>query len=431
MRSADRPINIGLIGLGTVGREVAKYFLDGNGVSENIKLKKAAVTNIRKHHDMPASVSLTTNVDDIIYDPNIDIVVELMGQVEPTRIYLLDAMLQGKSIVTANKALLSRHMKQLFDTARDNKVNFGYEASVGGSMQNFEVINRLKPQGITIMVGVLNGTCNDILTNMAVRGLTYESALKEAQKKDFTEQDPSRDVEGFDTQDKVAVLASVAWNMPIDVDKIPCRGIKDITKTDVAFAKQLGYKIKLLGIAEKRGQTVDLRVTPTLIKNNHPLAEARNEYNKLIIKTPRNTQSIYGEGAGGKATSTAVISDISHFASNIRKEVTDELPTLDSEVKYADLSRRKQGGYIRVGLINEPGSFHHASGVFLLNEINLKDSIQWSASARKIDGREVMQDLITFYPAPYEDIETTLIDLEDCTGVYGKPLFIPIATGLY
>lgn len=423
----ERAVGVGLIGFGTVGTGVVRYFQEGRGEEFNVCLRRICVADLSKPRAVQFS-PLTDKPSEIFEDPKIDIVVELMGGIEPAKTYILDAMDKGNNVVTANKAVLSRHAKELFDAARSRQVNLGFEASVGGGIQILSTLHRLKGERKDRIIAIANGTTNYILTKMTEEGSDFEPALKGAQEAGFAEANHILDTGGFDPRDKLAVLTSLAWNTQVDVEKIPCRGILEITASDIAAARDLGYTIKLLAIANRDGGIADLRVTPALIRNNHPFAVARNEYNIIYTEGElAGPQMHYGKGAGEGPTASAVISDILDQAENIRNGIFRKLPQLDKEIKYADPEEVRQKGYIRVGLIDEPGSLHAVTGILARRGLNLKNSIQREESVEVIEGHEIMQDVITFNPpAPTRDIDSALKGLKRSSRVSGNPVFLPI-----
>ncbi len=425
-----KPINIGLIGFGNIGTGVVRYFQGGRGEAFNLRLRRVAVADLSKPRKVEFS-TLTDKPSDIYKDPAIDIVVELMGGVDSARKYTLDAIDSGKSVVNANKALLARHMREIFDAARSRQANLGYEASVAGGIPIIDVFNRLRGETITGFSGIVNGTDNYILTRME-SGWTLEQALKVAQKKGYAEADPTADIEGLDAQNKLAVLASLAFNAQVDVSKISCRGITGITPIDIDFASKYGargHAIKLLVVAKRHGVgTAELRVEPEIIDNNQPLASVRDSYNAIQIKGDlAGPQMYYGKGAGEGPTTSAVIADILHIAENIRKDTQDELPSLDSKIRYVDPGRTRQRGYIRANLLHKPGSGEDILRILANHGLNVEDSVQRQEFKTKENGVVYVPDIITFESAPRRDIDAALQEISKSSRIYGTPFFLPIA----
>lgn len=421
----SRPINVGLIGFGTVGTGVVRYFNEGNADRFGVNLTRVAVHDPSKRRSVQFS-SLTANAADIIDDPDIDIVVELMGGVGRAKDYMFDAINLGKSVVTANKAVMSRHMKELFDVARLHSVDLAFEAAVGGGIPIIETFNRYRGDRINRVMAIINGTTNYILTKME-DGADFDPALADAQEKGFAEKpNHTLDTGGFDSRDKLAVLASLAFNAQVNVEDIPCRGITDITSVDIDFAREHGYAIKLLAIAQRHSDgKVELRVNPALIKREHPLASIRDEFNALYVESRwAGPQTFTGRGAGADPTAIAVVSDILHVAENIRKGTSDELPALDSKVKYADPDDIRRKGYMKVNLKDVPGSLHAVTGILFRHRLNLKNSIQREGFAQSVNGHQYIPDIITFDPAPQRVIEAALKEMKRSKSVYGTPFFL-------
>jgi homoserine dehydrogenase len=419
----ERQINIGMIGMGTVGTGVAKH-LEKIGDQHNILLKKVAVADISKPRSV--NVQLTDNPREILNDPNIDIVVEVMGGKSPAKDYILEAIDKRKSVVTANKAALAGNMVELFSAASLNNVDLAFEASVGGSIPIINRLQRLRGENIDKIMGILNGTTNFMLTQME-GGKTYKKALLEAQKSGFAEADPTLDVNGSDVRDKIAILSSIIFNTQVLPENIPTRGITEITPADHAFAEQLGHKIKLVAVAkrEESGE-IDIHVNPALIKNSHKLAAIQNEMNAVYLEPElAGGQILSGKGAGSEPTASAVISDIIDLADNIRKNSRNSLPTLDEKVVFANPASVEQQGYIRIELKHIPRSFSIVSGILADYGLNLNDSVQMKKNARQTKHGLIIPDMNTLESAPRGALEAALKAAAKSDRVYGKPVFIP------
>ncbi|HSW48301.1 MAG TPA: homoserine dehydrogenase [Candidatus Saccharimonadales bacterium] len=427
----EKAVNVGLIGFGNIGRGVVKYFREGHGKQFNIHLKTIAVRNISKKRDF--KIELTNTVEDIFNDPEIDIVVELIGGLDPAKKYIVQAMEKGKSVVTANKAVMARNSKELFDKARKNSVDLAFEAAVGGGIPIINTLNRYQGEKIEKVMGVLNGTTNFILTQMEA-GLDFDTAVKIAQDRGFAEANHILDTGGYDSRDKLALIASLIFNAEVNPEKISTRGIVDITPVDIDFADKYkvaeggrGYAIKLLAIAQRRNGDVELRVGPALLSRDHPLASVRDEVNAVYVEGElAGPQTFSGRGAGTNPTTSAVISDILRLANNLQRGVADELPKLDSKVSYIKSDKMKQKGYIRANLKNKPGSLYEVAGFFARHGLNIEDSIQRGEYSYKVGKESFIPDIITFEPALTETIEKVLIDLKKSNRVDGDPLFMSI-----
>jgi len=306
-------INIGILGVGTVGSSVANI-LEANSdiiearAGEKIVVKAGVVKNISK--DRGVSIALSDNPSDIIDDPEIDIVVELMGGVEEPYELVKRALKSGKAVVTANKALLAYHRYELQELAGD--IPFMYEASTAGGIPIIGALRSgLSANHIESIQGIMNGTCNYMLTKMINEGANYDEILKEAQELGYAEADPTFDVGGFDTSHKLLILASIAYGIDAKPEDILIEGIEKITQTDVEFAKEFGYEIKLLGIAKRVDSGVELRVHSTMIPQSSMIAKVDGVMNAVTVVGDRVGETMYyGAGAGGDATASAVIADI-------------------------------------------------------------------------------------------------------------------------
>ncbi|MBW2484614.1 MAG: homoserine dehydrogenase, partial [Deltaproteobacteria bacterium] len=320
-------IKIGLIGFGTVGSGLAQVLYEQQERLEKrtgarIRLSKIAdimVDSLPEHISRGGSVTLTKNVDEIINDPEISIVVELIGGIEPARSFILKAIDHGKHVVTANKALLSLHGKEIFEAAARKGVEVGFEASVGGGIP---VIKSLKEglvgNKILSIMGIMNGTANYILTQMTDHAIPFEEVLKDAQAKGFAEADPTYDIEGIDTAHKLVILMTIAYGTYIHLDQITTEGISRIQPIDIDFAREFGYRIKLLAISRNHGDHVEARVHPTMVPDEHLLANINGAFNAIHFKGDMvGNVVLYGLGAGMMPTGSAVVADVVDIARNI------------------------------------------------------------------------------------------------------------------
>ncbi len=423
-----RIINVGLIGLGTVGTGVAQH-LEKRGKQFGMQLKTIAVANKKKSRD--TKIPLTTNVDAIINDPAIDIVVELIGGIQEAKDYIVKALKNKKSVVTANKAVLARYTKEIFSTARENSVDVAFEASVGGGIPIIQILRSLRGEKITKIMGILNGTTNYILTCME-EGLTFEKALNAAQKNGFAEKNHILDTGGFDARDKLAILAMLVYNTQINPDEIHCEGITNITPIDLDFAKRYGefegntgYTIKLLAIADNGNDTVHLRVHPALIPSTHPLASVKNEVNAVYFEGELAGPQLHtGRGAGRLATTSAVFADIIRVAQNIRRHTTEDLPTLDGKTAFDDANELERPGYIRTHLLDEPGSGAEAYSILAKHGLNIGNSVQSLKYEQRVRGKLFVPDIVTVRAVSENRMKKVLNDLRRSKRVIGKPIFI-------
>ncbi|MGF1590003.1 MAG: homoserine dehydrogenase [Pleurocapsa sp.] len=309
---------IGLLGYGTVGTGTAEILLDPvgrNSLLQEIAIAKVGVRSLDKPRspELPSGV-LTTDLESIVTDPEIDLVVELLGGLEPSRSLILKAIDHGKHIVTANKAVIARHGEEIFTAANQAGVYVLLEAAVGGGIPIIKPLKQsLGVNRIQTVIGIINGTTNYILTQMTQEGADFDEVLAQAQKLGYAEADPSADVDGYDAADKIAILAAIAFNGRIKREDISCEGIRQINATDISYADDLGFVIKLLAIAKANtsNDSLQVRVHPTLVSKDHPLANVNNVYNAILVEgEPLGQVMFFGPGAGQGATASAVVSDI-------------------------------------------------------------------------------------------------------------------------
>jgi len=313
----DGKVRIALIGLGTVGTGVAQILLEDSDrllcrSGRQIELAKVVVRDVDKARDitLPAGV-LTDNLDDVLKDDSITVVAQLVGGVDTAREIMTQLLSSGKDVVTANKALLASHGKQMFDCARGLGRSIAYEASVAGGIPIITSLGQsLAGNRIQSLIGILNGTCNYIITKME-RGADYQVAVRDAQYLGYAEADPTMDVNGVDTVQKLSILAQLAFGVSVDWEDIPTDGIDRLETADMAFAKEMGFRIRLLARAEVHGDQLDLSVSPTLVRHGRPLADVRDAFNAISVEGDYVGPVFFrGQGAGREPTASAVMSDI-------------------------------------------------------------------------------------------------------------------------
>ena len=313
-----KPIRIGLIGFGTVGRGTYEVLQRNQHeiarrAGRGIEVAAITVRDVDKARAIVGSkVPISSDFNDVIRNPDIDIVVELIGGYEPAYALAMEAITRGKHVVTANKALLARHGNQLFDAARSHGVMIAFEAAVAGGIPIIKALREgLTANRIEWIAGIINGTSNFILSEMRSRGITFDAALEEAQRLGYAEADPTFDVEGIDAAHKLAILSSIAFGVPINIDAAYTEGITHLAKEDIKYAEQLGYRIKLLGITKRTAAGIELRVHPTLVPLQRLIANVEGAMNAILIKGDAvGTTLYYGQGAGSAPTASAVIADL-------------------------------------------------------------------------------------------------------------------------
>ena len=329
---------IGLLGLGTVGTGTAKILLSPQGrhpLIQELEICRVGVRDLSKTRDVNISPEIfTTDLEAIATDPDIDIVIELIGGLEPARSLILKAIENGKHIVTANKAVISRYGPEIFEAANAKGVYVMLEAAVGGGIPVIQPLKEsLGVNRIHSVIGIVNGTTNYILTKMQKEGADFADVLVDAQKLGYAEADPTADVEGLDAKDKIAILASLAFGGRIKLEDIHCEGIRQVTAADIAYAERLDFVIKLLAIAKhdpnntnSTTEELQLRVHPTLVPKTHPLASINDVDNAILIEgEPIGQVMFFGPGAGAGPTASAVVSDIMSTAAILQTE-TEPIP---------------------------------------------------------------------------------------------------------
>lgn len=384
----NRQVNIGIIGLGTVGTGVARILLQQKELLKtrsalNFNLKTIVELDWDKDRDLDLStVNCTTNIDTLLEDPEINIVVETIGGYEPAFSFISKALRNRKHVVTANKALIATKGMELYKIAQENGVDLLFEASVGGGIPIIKGLREgLVANRFESIYGILNGTTNYILTKMHQKGLEFGDALKGAQDKGFAESNPTLDISGGDAAHKLTILASIASNSFIPFDKIYVEGIEGITKLDTSFAQSFGMTIKLLAIYKMSEDGVDLRVHPTLIDNSHLLAAVSNELNAIFVKGDfvGNTM-FYGPGAGERPTASAIVGDIVDLSKDLLLQEDEKYGTraisLTQKVRFIPIEDVKSRFYLRFMTKDIPGVLSMISGVLAENNISISSMVQ-------------------------------------------------------
>lgn len=310
-------MKIGMLGLGTVGGGVAKILRSSSGrdpLLSKVKLVQVGVRNITKPRQNSLSLEkLTTQLEEVVTDPEIDLIVEVMGGLEPARTLILQAIEHGKHVVTANKSLIAAHGSEIFTLAKDKGVCIAFEAAVGGGIPIIQCLKQsLGANKIKQITGIVNGTTNYILSQMAQKGVSFDDALQDAMQKGYAEANPTADVDGIDAAEKLAILALVGFGTKVDCKKIFKTGIRSISQRDIAYAKGMNYTIKLLANARlNEDDSLQLNVQPHFVENTHPLAAINDVFNAIFLEgEPVGQLMLYGQGAGEGATASAVVSDI-------------------------------------------------------------------------------------------------------------------------
>ena len=376
--SSPKVFKVGMLGCGVVGSDVARL-LESNSADlaarsgAKLELSKIGVRNLNRT-GVPTNL-LTTDLDSIVRDPSIDLIIEVIGGIEPARTLILQALANKKSVVTANKALLAKHAAELFEVADKNGVDLYYEAAVAGAIPILRPMREsLVGDHVQRVMGIVNGTTNYILTKMDESGAPFEGALKEAQALGFAEADPSADVEGFDAAAKAAILASLAFHTRVTDSDVYREGISKISATDVAVARSLDLIIKLLAIADLNDQgEISVRVHPTLISRNHPLAAVRESFNAVFVEAESAGELMfYGRGAGGAPTASAVLGDLVAVA---RHKVLGSQGPRESGYaarKIAPMGSNKTRYLIRLDVADKPGVLAKVAETFAKGDVSIQ-----------------------------------------------------------
>lgn len=377
---SSKTLKIGVLGCGVVGSQVVRLLLANKAdlstrAGANLQLVKVAVRNPKsKNYGVPDEV-LTSDLKSVVSDPQVDLIIELLGGIEPARELILTALKNGKSVVTANKALLAKHGAELYAAADNANVDLYYEAAVAGAIPILRPLREsLVGDQVLKVMGIVNGTTNYILTKMDENGAAFEDALHEAQKLGFAEADPTADVEGGDAAAKAAILAGLAFHSRVTDLDVYKEGISKITATDVKVAKAMDLVIKLLAIADVTDDgAIAVRVHPALISRAHPLASVRDSYNAVFVESASAGQMMfYGRGAGGEPTASAILGDLVAVA---RNKLSGGLGPRESD--YADLKIAKIGDtqtryLIRLNVADKPGVLESVAHVFAANQVSIQ-----------------------------------------------------------
>jgi homoserine dehydrogenase len=407
-----KTIGIGIIGLGTVGAATFSILRKHKKRLESrigAKLVVARVADQQAH--LAAELGIpddiyTTNADDVLDDEEIDVVVELVGGLEPARSFIKRALRSGKTVVTANKEVMARSGAELVSLARQNGAGLYFEASVGGGIPLLRGIHQgLAGNRVLEIYGIVNGTTNYVLSKMSDEGMEFKDALAEATRMGYAEADPSYDIDGLDAAHKIAILASIAFGQWVTVDRVFREGISRIAQKDIEHAKDLGYAVKLLAVGKKTRKGLELRVHPTLIPDRHLLASVAGIYNAVFVNTDSAGPGLfYGTGAGGPSAGSAVVADIVDASRSILwktgKGLETGLPTAttDKVLGIGDLVSRY---YIRIRVRDRPGALAGIADAFGRQGISL-------ASVRQVEEKKIVDVVFMTHEAPERNLREAL-----------------------
>ncbi|WP_457749832.1 homoserine dehydrogenase [Sulfurimonas sp.] len=418
-------IKVGIIGVGTVGTSVAQILKENADVisaraGRDIVVKSGVVKNLKKERGL--DIALTDNVDDILNDEEIDIVVELMGGVEEPFEVVKRALKAGKAVVTANKALLAYHRYELQEIAKDKA--FEFEASVAGGIPIITALrDGLSANHIESIMGIMNGTCNYMMTKMTNEGVAYDDILKESQELGYAEADPTFDVGGYDAAHKLLILASIAYGIDAKPEDILIEGIENVTQDDIAFAKEFGYAIKLLGIAKKDKNEVELRVHACLIKQEEMIAKIDGVMNGISVVGDKVGETLYyGPGAGGDATASAVVANIIDIARSGKSTpmLGFNRPMEGNQLTLKPTEKIESKYYLRVNVSDRTGVLARLTKIFETHNISIETMLQ------RPSDNESANLLISTHTAVEKDIQNMIGELEALDFINAKPSMIRI-----
>ena len=417
-------LKVGIIGVGTVGQSVANILKDNADIitarsGQEIVATKGVVSNLSKKRDV--SIELSDDVNTILDDESIDVVVELMGGIEGPLEVVKKALSKGKAVVTANKALLAYHRYELQDLAGD--LAFEYEAAVAGGIPIITALrDGLTANHIESIKGIMNGTCNYMMTKMMDEGIDYDVILQESQDLGYAEADPSFDVGGFDAAHKLLILASIAYGIDAKPEDILIEGIQNITQEDISFAKEFGYVIKLLTIAKKVGQEVELRVHPVLIKKDEMIAKIDGVMNAVSVIGDKVGETLYyGPGAGGDATASAVVANLVDIARSGKRSPMLGFDTPSKEkLKLKDRATIESPYYLRLLVDDKSGVLSKITALFAQHDISIETVLQ-----RPVDETQATL-LFATHMSTEKAIGEVIKELESLDFVKNSPVMIRI-----
>ncbi|MFM2060729.1 MAG: hypothetical protein RLZZ507_399 [Cyanobacteriota bacterium] len=426
-------VKLGILGLGTVGTGTVQLLQDQKGrhpLLSEIEIYRVGVRSLDKARpvELPTGI-VTTDLEAIVNDPEIDIIVEVMGGLEPARSLILTAIKNGKHVVTANKAAISRFGAEIFTAANEAGVYVMLEASVGGGIPVIQPLKQsLSVNQIHAITGIVNGTTNYILTRMQTEGSDFDDVLADAQRLGYAEADPTADVDGLDAADKIAILASLGFGGRINLQDVYCEGIRQVTKTDIAYAAKLGFVIKLLAIA--KGQTDDnsqlsVRVNPTLVPQTHPLASINGVYNAILVEgEPIGQVMFFGPGAGAGATASAVCSDILNLVATLKTNTPKPNPLLAcSHQHYSQIAPIDQlvtRFYARFLTKDQPGVIGKLGTIFGKYGVSLESVVQTGFQA------ELAEIVVVTHDVREGDFRQALAEIQTLEAIDSIPSILRV-----
>jgi homoserine dehydrogenase len=423
-------VKVGVIGFGTVGSGTVKVMLGNRDLLRwrlgfDVELKHVADKDTESDRGiaLPGGM-LVADAAAVLDDPEIDIVVELIGGMETAREMILRALRKGKHVVTANKALLAVHGNEIFAEAARNGVQVGFEASVAGGIPIIKVVREgLVANNVSSIYGIINGTANYIMTKMTGEGAEFEAVLAEAQRLGYAEADPTFDIEGVDAAHKLAILASLAYGIPLSFDEVYTEGITKVSSLDIEFAGELGYKVKLLAIAKVSDGEVELRVHPTMVPDDYLISKVDGVFNAVYVRGDAVGETMYyGRGAGDMPTASAVVADVAEIAQGIRGGGSIPMFRVsDAPMKIRKIEDIRSKYYFRFSALDRPGVLSRISGIFGENNISIASVIQKERKAG-----EAVPLVILTHTATERDIRRAVEHIDGLDVVSGTTRYIRV-----
>jgi homoserine dehydrogenase len=430
---AEKKIRIGLVGFGVVGSGVAKILLEDAAFIEaktGIKLELATIVDLDTTTERPVKLPdglLTDDLDALLNDDSIDIGIELIGGTTIAKDIQLKMLNSGKHVITANKALLAKHGKELYEAGRANSRCIAFEASCAGGIPIVSALRSgLAANRVNALYGILNGTCNYILSNMTETGMDFPLALKQAQEKGYAEADPTLDINGGDSAHKLTILGQLAFGCEIGLDDVHTEGIEDISIQDINYGREMGYVLKLLGIAERTDDKISLRVHPAFISKDNPLARVGGPFNAISTFGHAVGQTMFlGRGAGMMPTASAIVADIIEVAMGNSQNLFNNLSIRsreDAGVSIDSIDNLVSRFYIRLMVLDKPGTFAAIGNCLAKHEISISGLLQHEAH----DANNIVPAIVTTHPNAQSKITAALADLVKLDMVEANPICIRI-----
>ncbi|KAB2318241.1 MAG: homoserine dehydrogenase [Thiobacillus sp. SCN 64-35] len=432
-----KPIHVGLLGLGTVGggtltvlRRNAEEITRRAG--REIQVVRAAVRNVEKAKPLAGDLPLSTNPFDVVDDPDIDIVVELIGGLEPARELVMQAIQNGKHVVTANKHLVAKYGNEIFAAAQAKGVMVAFEAAVAGGIPIIKALREgLTANRIEWLAGIINGTSNFILTEMRDKGAAFDDVLKEAQRLGYAEADPTFDIEGIDAAHKLTILSAIAFGIPMQFDRAYTEGISKLTREDVKYAEELGYRIKLLGIARRAAAGIELRVHPTLIPERRLIANVDGAMNAVLVKGDAVGPTLYyGAGAGSEPTASAVVADLVDVTRLHTADPHHRVPHLAFQpdqlaaTPILPMDEVRTAYYLRLRAFDRPGVLADITRILADGEISIDAMIQKEPG----EDEEQVDIILLTHVTVEKNVNAALAKIEALDAVAGKVMRIRLET---